>query len=137
MLSRGLRGRCGRCGGRGVFRGWFRLAERCPKCGWRFERAEGFVLGAYTLNFGLAIVVITLTLFAWIFVQNANPDASAVPIVIVGLAGAVVLPLAFYPLSRSLWAAMELAMEPLTAEQLADAEAHAADSPPPPPSPVR
>ena len=38
-VGRGLRCRCGRCGGGKVLQGLFRLKERCPTCGYRFKRA--------------------------------------------------------------------------------------------------
>ena len=56
MLLRGTAKRCALCGGGRLFSGWVRMAERCPSCGYRFEREEGFFLGAYVMNLVIARV---------------------------------------------------------------------------------
>lgn len=40
-VTRGLRGRCPRCGEGPLFRGWNHLLERCPVCGLRYEPRTG------------------------------------------------------------------------------------------------
>ena len=47
---------CPRCGGGHLFDGWFRMKERCPTCGVRFEREPGFFVGAYFINFAVALL---------------------------------------------------------------------------------
>ena len=47
MLWRGMRRCCPNCGSGGLFRRWFRMAERCPRCGYRFVREDGFHFGGY------------------------------------------------------------------------------------------
>ena len=49
-MRRALTRRCPYCGGPGIYEGYFALRERCPSCGVRFEREEGYFLGAYALN---------------------------------------------------------------------------------------
>ena len=46
MLLRGAMRRCGVCGIGNLFTGWFRMRERCPRCGYVFGREDGFSLGA-------------------------------------------------------------------------------------------
>ena len=46
MLARGFTKRCGRCGSRGIFQSYFKLRERCPRCGYRFQREAGAFTGA-------------------------------------------------------------------------------------------
>jgi uncharacterized protein (DUF983 family) len=99
------------CGGRKVFTGWFRMADRCPSCGYQFEREEGFFLGAYVMNLATAqILVMLLAVIPTIL--NSNPDASLWPVVISGVVGAVVAPSVFYPYSKTLWVAIELTLRP-------------------------
>jgi uncharacterized protein (DUF983 family) len=50
MLGRGVCLRCPRCGARSLFRTWFAMHERCAVCGLRFEREQGYFLGAITLK---------------------------------------------------------------------------------------
>jgi uncharacterized protein (DUF983 family) len=43
-----------------IFRGFAALNERCPICGLKFEREQGYFLGAMYLSYGLAIILISL-----------------------------------------------------------------------------
>lgn len=121
MLGRGLLRRCARCGGGGLFQTWFRIRERCPTCGYRFAREEGFWLGAYVIN--LAVTEGLLVLFGVvpaIAILAANPDASVVPVMVAGLVAAVLGPVVFHPFSRTLWVAVELIMRPASAREPGD-----------------
>ena len=126
MVLRGMVGKCPLCGGRGLFVRWFTLAERCPTCGHRFERKaeEGFFLGAYTLNLGFVLVLLCIDLFAY---GLATGDLIAVPeaILVVGaVVIAVVVPLLGYPVSKTTWSAIDLAMHPQEPVEQAEALAH-------------
>ena len=121
MLARGLTKRCPLCGSGGLFVRWFRMRERCPRCGYRFEREEGFFLGAYVVNLGIAEgLVLLLGIVPCIAFLAANPDASLVPIFVSGLAAAVLAPLVFYPFSRTLWSAIDLILRPVHAVEPTD-----------------
>lgn len=54
MLTRGLLRRCPVCGSGGLFTGWFKMRDRCPRCRYTFAREEGFFLGAILMNFAVA-----------------------------------------------------------------------------------
>ncbi len=121
MLARGLTKRCPLCGSGGLFTGWFRMRERCPGCGYRFEREEGFFLGAYVVNLGITEgLLLLLVVVPCIIFLAANPDTSLVPIVVGGLVAAVVAPLLFYPFSRTLWSAIDLILRPVHAIEPTD-----------------
>ena len=122
MLWRGLRRKCPRCGGGRLFRSWFRMLDTCPTCGLRFEREEGFFLGAYVINYGIGSAIVALSLVVFAVARNADADASPIPYLAAGLAGAVLIPLAFFPFSRTIWSAIDLFMRPLEAEEAAAAE---------------
>lgn len=121
MLARGLTKRCALCGSGGLFTGWFRMRERCPRCGYRFEREEGFFLGAYVVNLGIAEgLVLLVGVVPCIALLAANPDANLLPIVVSGLAAAALAPLVFYPFSRTLWSAIDLILRPAHAVEPTD-----------------
>lgn len=121
MLARGVAKRCPLCGGRHLFTRWFRMKERCPRCGYLFEREEGFFLGAYVINLAIAQgVVIVAAVVPAIVLLARNPDTSVVPIVVAGIVGAVVAPLAFYPFSKTIWTAFDLMLRPATAREPTD-----------------
>ena len=114
MLARGLVKHCPLCGSGKLFTGWFRMKERCPGCGYLFEREEGFFLGAYVINLVIAQgAVIVLAVVPAIVLLARNPDTSVVPIVIAGVAGAILAPLVFYPFSKTIWTAFDLILRPV------------------------
>jgi uncharacterized protein (DUF983 family) len=124
MLLRGATKRCARCGASGLFEGWFRMHDRCPRCGVRFEREEGFFTGALLINFAITEGFVFVALMAYILVlANAEGAVSIVPALAAGLAGAIVAPILFYPFSRTVWFAVHLAMAPLDPGEIASADA--------------
>jgi uncharacterized protein (DUF983 family) len=109
MLLRGIVRRCPNCGSGRVFRRWFTMCERCPRCGLRFEREEGFFLGAYVINFGLVLFLLAV----WIFVGvvTTQPDPPLAALVVGGMVMFAVVAIAFYPSSKTVWCAIDLTME--------------------------
>ena len=120
MLWRGLRRRCPRCGGKGAwFTGWFAKGDRCLTCGYRYGRQPGFELGAVTIN-----TVVTFGLFAVVLLVSViltYPELPLLPVMGAGLAVVIVVPIALYPVSYTLWGAVDLAMRPLEPAEEADA----------------
>ena len=116
MLGRGLLRRCAACGSGNLFTGWFTMKERCPGCGYRFEREEGFFLGAYVINLAVTeALILALAIIPCIALLAANPDASLVPVVVGGLVAGVLGPIVFYPFARTVWVAFELILRPVKA----------------------
>ena len=122
MLWRGICRRCPNCGSGGLFRRWFRMAERCPRCGYRFVREDGFHFGGYVINFGVTEGLVCLALLGYILAAAANPDVAVWPVVVGGIVAAVVTPIVFFPFSRTIWAAIDLTLTPLTVIEQAEAE---------------
>ena len=102
------------------------MVERCPGCGYRFQREEGFQLGGYVINFGVTEGLVCLAIAGYILAAAANPDVAVWPIVVGGLLASVVTPIVFFPFSRTIWAAIDLALTPLTVIEQAEAETAAA-----------
>jgi len=108
-----------------VFSTWFRMKDRCPTCGYRFEREEGFFTGVYLVNYSLVAVVIVFELFVFLLYANAQGgDASYGPALLVGMVTAIGLPLLTYPFAKTTWAAIDLAARPLDPVEEADAALH-------------
>ncbi len=126
MLLRGAAKRCAVCGGGRLFSGWFTMAERCPSCGYHFEREEGFFLGAYVMNLAIAqALVILLAVVPAIVLLDSDADVTLWPVLAAGVAAAVLAPLFFYPWSKTLWLAIELIMRPLDEIEPEDARTRA------------
>jgi uncharacterized protein (DUF983 family) len=99
VLLTGLLLRCPRCRRGRMFESIFRMRRECPVCGLPFERAAGEVTGGMMINFVVTGLVITIgSLYFGLF--------SRVPLSTVLLsfgAFAIIFPIVFYPISRSLW----------------------------------
>ncbi len=111
VLVRGLARRCPVCGQDGLFTHWFTLADRCPRCHFRFERIEGHWLGALGLNTIVSFSVLFAVVVAGLVASH--PDFSMGPLVVTAALTAVVVPLAFYPSSKTMWTAIDVLMRPL------------------------
>ena len=112
LLGRALTRRCPLCGSRGIFKNWWSLRDECPRCGHRFEREEGYFLGAYAVNL-IAAEFLTIAVLVALFVWT---DASWVAIEAIVIPLAVGLPILFFPYSRTLWMAIDLMADPAVAE---------------------
>jgi uncharacterized protein (DUF983 family) len=125
MVWRGLRRRCARCGAKGIFRSYFELRDRCPGCGYRFERDEAAFTGVWLLNYSFTIVPL-LALVAYMVLLLANGREANVWVFLAAAAVIViVLPILLYPVAKSLWASIDLAMRPLEPVEEAEAALHA------------
>jgi len=105
-----------------LFRTYFQLRERCPTCGYRFEREEGFFTGVYLINYSFTaalLFVLVMGYTLWATIGGGGPPLA--PVIVVGLVIAVVLPVAAYPVAKTVWAAIDLLLRPL--EPVEEAEA--------------
>ena len=121
MLLRGMVRHCPRCGSGAIFTSWFRLAERCPGCRLRLERENDFFLGGYVINLAVTEGLLAVALLAYVLRLAAHPGTSIVPVLVTGLVIAVILPVLFFPFSRTIWMAVDLAMRPVARGDDADA----------------
>lgn len=109
MLTRGLTRRCARCGSGHLYATWFRLVGRCPRCGYLFDREEGFFLGAFLINFAVTEASLGVVIAVLIGLE-ANGGASLVAIFAAAAAVTVIVPIIFYPFSKTTWAAIDMLM---------------------------
>ena len=112
---------CPRCGShRAWFVTWFRQGERCRGCGIRRTRdVDGHELGALTialvLNIGLVIVAVGVA------VALTVPDVPVVTLYVVLASAAIVVPLATWPITHTLWMAIDLRVRPVGPDEAAEA----------------
>ncbi|MGZ4119872.1 MAG: DUF983 domain-containing protein [Actinomycetota bacterium] len=121
MLARGARKRCARCGAGHLFRSWFRMRERCPGCGYRFERGNGFFLGAYTLNLVVSEGALGVILGVLIWREATGHVGAWWPYVVAAVITQITIPAIFFPFSKTIWAAFDLWVMPLDAVDEAEA----------------
>jgi uncharacterized protein (DUF983 family) len=110
LLWRALFKRCPRCGQKKIFESFFTLPRACPNCGYVFERQEGYWVGAMIVNIAVAE--------AWFFILFIGvliatmPDIAWQPLLLVALVTNGLLPIVFYPHSKTFWMAIDLYVHP-------------------------
>lgn len=108
LISRAIRLRCPNCGGGGIFRRWFEMAQDCPTCG--FALASGNRVGANLLNLVAAELILMITIATIVIRSWPNPPWTflqyAAPLLM------LITPLALYPFSKAVFVALDLAMYP-------------------------
>lgn len=94
-----------------MFRSFFVVKPRCPRCNFPLQREEGHWLGAVGIN---TIVTFGL-LFATLVVVFAATwsNRRGAPVFVASFAVAGVVPLVFFGPSQTVWSAIELLMRPL------------------------
>lgn len=107
MLWRGVTMRCPVCGSRGLFRRWTHMIEQCPRCDWRFEHEEGYWVGAMAFNIVLTELIFIVLLVA--VVLATWPDLPVWQLIAAGITLNLALPVVLYPISKTIWAAVDLA----------------------------
>jgi uncharacterized protein (DUF983 family) len=119
LLLRGLTRRCAWCGDRrAYFVGWFKRVERCRRCGHGYRRGDhAFELGAITANIILTFTAILVTIAVCVILTL--PDVTVWWVVGPAATVALVGPALFYPISFTLWQAIDLWMRPPTPAELA------------------
>ena len=85
------------------------MHDRCPICGLKFDRGNGYYIGALGLNLVLAETVAT-ALWLPLAVDQSVPinDAYAV-----GIGASVGLPILGFRHTRSLWIALDRLLNPV------------------------
>lgn len=111
MLGRAALKHCPFCGHGHLFRHWVSMVDACPGCGLRFRRIDGQWLGSWFLNIIAAQTAVALVLVIGVAVSFPDPDMVAIGGL--GLLAACLVPVGFFPFSRTLWTAIDLAMRPL------------------------
>ena len=108
LLSRGIRLRCPRCGAPTLFRGPFSMYPDCVTCHLRFEREQGYFVGAIYINYAVTAIIMIAGFF-WL--EYLIKPSLAWQLILWGSFG-VVFPLFFFRYSRSLWLAIEYMFNP-------------------------
>ena len=87
------------------------MLDRCPRCGLQFERIDGHWTGSLGINtivtFGSLLLVVAVLLI------TQYPDYDVLPMTLACMATTIVVPILFFPFSRTLWTAIDLLMRPL------------------------
>jgi uncharacterized protein (DUF983 family) len=115
LFTRALRLRCPHCGGGPVFVTWSHLVPNCPVCGLGFERGEqGYWLGAYFFNLMAMETVFSVWVVAFLLLTWPTPPWELFQIATLILM--LIVPIMFFPYSKTLFLAFDLWVRPPTEE---------------------
>ncbi|HUQ40158.1 MAG TPA: DUF983 domain-containing protein [Acidimicrobiales bacterium] len=92
-----------------MFRTWFTMLDACPTCHRPFVSEEGFFLGAFVVNLGVTELLLAVVI--GVGIALTVPDPPAVTLAALAAAETVIVPVVFYPFSKTIWAALELVMK--------------------------
>ena len=110
-LVRGILRQCPLCGEKDVFTSWLETRPACPRCGLRLDRGESdFFVGGFTVNFLVAELLLAGVLAAAVVLSW--PDVPWDWLLWGGAPLMVLAPILFFPFSRTIWLALDLAMRP-------------------------
>ena len=123
MLGRAVARNCPRCGGGAIFANWAALKEYCSTCGFKFEREPGYWVGALIINMAAALIVFLATLVGGIALTWPDPPWNVLTAATIGVM--LVVPVIFYPWSKSIWMAIELSYHKLEEKEQFEASLRA------------
>ncbi len=108
MLRHGLRLRCPRCGIGQLYGKPFKMNDNCRHCTLKFEREQGYFIGAIYINYAATVAIAVpgfflLDVFASITIDQQL--AFWIPF-------SVIFPLLFFHHSRSLWLVLDHLFNP-------------------------
>jgi uncharacterized protein (DUF983 family) len=123
MIRRSLLRQCPRCANRSAwFTSWFKQGERCIGCGIKRTRdTDGHELGSMTVASVLNIVLIMAAI--GIAIALTAPDVPVLTLYIVLASAALVFPVLTWPVTHTLWMAIDLVARPMGVEEIAEAQA--------------
>lgn len=116
LVSRALTLRCPNCGAWGIFRDWFHLETRCPRCRLRLERGEhDYFLGSMMFNLVVAEGMFVLGMV--LFILWRWPDVPWDFLQYGGVLFMLLAPFLLFPFSKTVWIAFDLALRPPLPEE--------------------
>ena len=90
-----------------MFRAWFAMRPDCPRCGLVFAHEEGYWTGAMMVNLAVTEILFLATFV--VFLVATWPDVPWVSLLVLVVMVNVAVPVVFYPFSKTLWVAGDLA----------------------------
>ena len=102
---------------------WFRMKHHCDICGLGFEREPGYWVGAVIIN-----TTVTFATFIGLFLVLVLATWPEVPwgtVMGVTIVANAAIPVAFYPISMTVWLALEMSWHPLETAEIEAAASRA------------
>jgi ABC-2 type transport system ATP-binding protein len=109
LLSRGMRLCCPRCGSAGIFHGFFKMQPTCLACQLKFEREQGYFLGAIYINYAVTVFCMLTGFYALDYFIGLSLTYQ----IILWSSFGVVFPILFFRYSKSLWLSLDYLFSPV------------------------
>jgi uncharacterized protein (DUF983 family) len=107
-FGRSLLKRCPRCGQGRLFRRWFEVPPRCPRCRLSFDRGDGFWLGSMAINLGVTELVFGI--FALAVMVATWPNVPWALLTVLAVVLNAVVPVVFYPWAKTIFLGIDLVL---------------------------
>lgn len=108
LFLRGLFLRCPMCGKGKLFKRWLTMYDRCPVCGFPYEREEGYFTGAMAINLVISELLVAAYIVPVAIMAGMYPTTTpTVLLLIIGAPLPVLLPFLFFRHSRGLWMSVD------------------------------
>ena len=108
VLLRGLRLRCPRCGAPEIFDGFWTLRRFCRVCGLRFEREQGYFIGAIYINY---FATVSIAIAGYFILEYWFQPALSTQLLLWGVV-AVWFPVGFFRTYKCVWLALVYLLSP-------------------------
>jgi uncharacterized protein (DUF983 family) len=108
MVESGLRLKCPRCGIGSLYAKPFRMRYDCTHCGLKFEREQGYFVGAIYVNYTATVLIAVPGFFILDTVANIGINQQLA----IWIPFAVIFPVLFFHHSRSLWLMLDHLLNP-------------------------
>lgn len=106
--------RCPLCGHKPITKGYGELVEQCPSCGYTYEHGEeGYYVGALIVNMAVCLVSFFVAFLGTILIFW--PDVPWGALTWISIAVMIVVPVWFYPRSKTVWIWLDLRIHPYAA----------------------
>ena len=108
MIGKGLRLKCPRCGIGSLYLRPFRMHFNCGHCDLKFEREQGYFVGAIYINYAATVAIAVPGFFILDTFTHMTIDQQ----LILWVPFAVIFPLLFFHHSRSIWLVLDHLFNP-------------------------
>lgn len=108
LLISGIRLRCPRCSEGPLYRKPFQMRAHCPHCNLKYEREQGYFVGAIYINYAATIAVAVPGFFLLDAFAGFDIDRQLK----IWIPFTLIFPVLFFHHSRSLWLMIEHLLNP-------------------------
>ena len=112
---RALGARCPHCGERRIWVSFGQTVDNCPTCGYRYEREEGYWVGAMVVSIGMVMLT-----FMAVFVGGMLltwPDVPWNVLLVATCALMILMPIVLYRQTKTIWVWLDLKIHPYEGDE--------------------